>query len=172
MRARAGIFTLEYLKEALNNIKQIAASETGICIRAHTGEEISVEELYEKYHAYSISEIDAAISPSTKTTPMAKTGEKIEGKEEPNKTPLNPMKTGNKTSDTVIDEPTEKERKNLQEELSRVYGLVFDWRDGLHTDKVASELGIDRSEALKLLHILERDGMISQVEGKEGWWKA
>jgi len=70
------------------------------------------------------------------------------------------------------EEPTEEEKKNLQEELDKVWTLVFDWKDGLHTDKVASELGIDRHETLKLLNLLKRDGrIISNPEGKEGWWK-
>ena len=69
-------------------------------------------------------------------------------------------------------EPDVKEKKVLREELDRVFELVFAWKDGLHTDKVASELEIEHNEALKLLLILLEEGMINHPDGKENWWKA
>ena len=61
-------------------------------------------------------------------------------------------------------------KKNLRQNLDRVFSIVFDWRlNGIHTDKVAHDLGLSRCRTLKLLHILKRDGMIA--EPKADWWK-
>lgn len=67
---------------------------------------------------------------------------------------------------------TTEKGKPSQEDLDRVFGIVYAWKDGLHTDKVASELGIDRNEALRLLNQLKENGMIFQPKDNEGWWKA
>jgi len=160
-----GIFTLEYLKEALNDIKQIAGSEMDICIRAHTGEEISVEELYEKYYAYNISEFDPSISPSTKTTPKAKTGEKIEGKEKPNKTPLNLMKPPRKIEAKSFKVP----RPNIEDEMTIVQSLINEIEAAGEVEKLWLEeylerKGIPRKDAENIIPGLIDAGKIEKTE--------
>ena len=161
------IFTLENLKEAYNKIKQIAASEQEIYIRAPTGEVLSIEELYETCYAYKDPRFDAAISLSENKQRNTKTEEKTEAEAKSSKTPINGDETPRKNE--------ERKRPEDEREQSLVDKLVKTVRDHGEVGELwprvyLEDRGIPREQAENIVRGLANVGKISQTPSKT--WRA
>lgn len=154
------IFTLDRLKEELNELRQIAGAEHEITIRDFDGDLLSVDELHRKYFANIKPNFTPAIDLNRNRASEIETSENITGNDQTREYPLNKGKTPSR--------PSLKEEETIVESLinaMRVAGQVGE----LWPRKYLEDRGIRREDAINIIEGLRQAGRIIQDKESKTW---